>query len=792
MPSVSPKDAASGPASWLRDLLVVELGDRISVGACGSLLAQAGATVVLVERRTPRQARGKWLHRAIFAAGKQSLLIDDCCPQDVALLSDLLARADFVLRSSDMDEPPLAVFEDAYANASACVDFTAFGRTSTTQPTPPHSAAHGTAHGTAQATAQATARATPNPVYSDAMVQALSGVAHTSGFADGPPVALRMPVLEYCAAVYGATACMAALRSGLAQSVDMALFDCAINALSTFLPALYGDKEPGRVGNGHAMAAPWNAYPAKDGWLLLCSTTDAQWQRICIAMETPQYAEDPRFKGLNDRMINRDALDVVVGEWVQCLDVTACAEHLSALELACGSIVELDALGEEPNLAHRGMVHLVPDYHNGTQARIPGSVLRNATASGQVATHIVAQDENRAALQALCRTRNPRSAASANTSTSAAQLPLHGVRVLEVGQYTTAPLTARHLASLGAEVLKIEPPGGDVTREWSPCVNGVGIFFMMSNSGKKSVIIDLKSPQGRAMCEELMRSADVLVENLKPGSFARLGFGPNDLARINPRLIYCSISGFGNASVYQGRPAFDTVAQAMSGVMHANAHHGTPLKAGISVCDLMGGAVALFAVVAALHHRPSSGGGEAIDLSMQDVGAWMTAPLWNTDQAIADAHTDAGAKESADKNADKNADKSTDTNIDTNTIVACKDGYALVVANAEVAQRAASAAQAQSTTREQFAAALVAQGIACVPILRVSESATHPLVAERKLIRACADISGHDWPLLGSPMALSKTPPFVGDPIGAARELTQAMLDEGELVFDKMKTVKKS
>ena len=106
-------------------------------------------------------------------------------------------------------------------------------------------------------------------------------------------------------------------------------------------------------------------------------------------------------------------------------------------------------------------------------------------------------------------------------------------------------------------------------------------------------------------------------------------------ARINPRLVYCSISGFDNDTVYHGRPAFDTVIQAMSGMMSANAHDGTPLKAGISACDFMGGEVALFAILAALHRRAHSGDGEFIDLSMQDVGAWMTASLWKQADIVA-------------------------------------------------------------------------------------------------------------------------------------------------------------
>lgn len=717
----------AGPDSWLQGLLVVEMGDRIAAGACGSLLAQAGANVVYVESRNAGQAHGKRRHRDLFAAGKHSLLVDDNSRQDLELLNDLLARADFVLLSSDMDEARSQDFQASCSGAAAIVDFTAFGS--------------GSDHAMARQP-QGVARA-----YSDAMVQALSGVAHISGFVGGPPVPLRVPVLEYSAAVYGAAACLAALRSGVAQTIDVALFDCALNSLTTFLPALYADKDPGRLGNGHAMAAPWNAYRAMDGWLLLCSTTDAQWQRICQAMETPQYAVDPRFTGLNQRMANRDALDAVVGEWVAKHDVLVCAERLSTLELACGSIVDIDTIASEPNLAHRGMVRELTPAQGGPALRVPGSVLRNDAGVGRVATHIVAPDESRQVLQELCSKREVRGATAHGHQK---KLPLDGVRVLEVGQYTTAPLTARHLATLGAEVIRFEPPGGDVTRVWEPCVDGLSVFFVMSNSGKKSFIVDLKTTQGRAACDELIRSADVLVENLKPGSFARLGFDTAHLARTNPRIIYCSISGFGNDTVYRGRPAFDTVVQAMSGVMSANAVDGMPLKAGVSACDFMGGEVALFAILAALHRRQHSARGEFIDLSMQDVGAWMTASLWN-----------GGFGKSAD-----------------GTVVACKDGFVLIMASREVAQCVAESPDMHTMTREQVLETLADQGIDGVPVLRVSEAAAHPLVAARKIIVKVSGFAGHDWPLLGSPMMLSKTPPVFGIPIGAAEEMTQQVLSE--------------
>ena len=135
-------------------------------------------------------------------------------------------------------------------------------------------------------------------------------------------------------------------------------------------------------------------------------------------------------------------------------------------------------------------------------------------------------------------------------------LPLTGVRVLEIGQYTTAPLTARHLASLGAEVIKIEPPSGDAAREWAPKVDGLSVFFAMSNSGKTSYCLDLKTEFGRDAFAELVATADVMVENMKPGSLAAIGFTAARLQEINPKLIYCAITGFGSDSVYENRPAF--------------------------------------------------------------------------------------------------------------------------------------------------------------------------------------------------------------------------------------------
>jgi len=700
---------------WLDGVTVVELGGRIAAGACGSLLAQAGATVIFVEPRdgTPGSS-GKWPQRALFAAGKQSLCIDPGVDGDAKVLIRLIGMADIVLLSSDLDDPYRPEFIKAWSTKTVVCDFTAFGKT-------------GPLAGEA---------------YTDAMVQAVSGAAHTTGPADGPPVIMKMPAIEYATAVYGASACVAALISkdqcGQFQHIDMALYDCAINCLGTFLPAYFGGGDPGRLGNRHSMCAPWNAYAARDGWILICSASDHSWRLICDVMEMTELISDPRFVTLADRVDHRDDIDAAVQAWVGRYDLAACMEKLLTAGVACGPIVRVETNETDINLAHRSMIHHLDDPAGGGTVRIPGAILKSDAAPVRAAARIPEPDADRAFIEALRPSAIPEPDDA--TSERRPERPLAGVRVLEIGQYTTAPLSSRHLATLGAEVLKIEPLEGDAARQWQPSNDGQSYFFVMSNSDKQSLAVDLNNPDDAAVFTGLVASADILVENLKPGSLARRGFGRGELAKINPDLIYCAISGFGTDSAYGQRPAFDTVIQAMSGVMDANAQDGMPLKAGISVGDLMGGKAGLFALLAALRFRGVSGKGEFIDLSMQDVAAWITAPLWNAPSTDVDAET---------------------------SMVKCQDGYLLVSA-AEVGSKT-------DLTRAEMSAVLDAQGTACTPVLSVAEVAVHPHTEARQLIVWRQSETGVDWPLLGSPLRLSGTPPVVSKPIGQACRVNAEM-----------------
>ncbi|MDB2407236.1 CoA transferase [Jannaschia sp.] len=199
--------------------------------------------------------------------------------------------------------------------------------------------------------------------------------------------------------------------------------------------------------------------------------------------------------------------------------------------------------------------------------------------------------------------------------------PLAGLRVLDLTNVLAGPFACHQLAHLGAEIVKIEmPEGGDLARQLGQdeglSARGMGISFLAPNAGKRSVTVNLKTPEGRAVLERLATGADVLVENFRPGVMDRLGVGPARLRNLNPTLIYCAISGFGQAGPLAARPAYDQIVQGMSGAMAITGDAASaPQRAGWPVSDTVGGLTAAMAISAALHARPR---GCVIDVSMLD------------------------------------------------------------------------------------------------------------------------------------------------------------------------------
>jgi crotonobetainyl-CoA:carnitine CoA-transferase CaiB-like acyl-CoA transferase len=198
--------------------------------------------------------------------------------------------------------------------------------------------------------------------------------------------------------------------------------------------------------------------------------------------------------------------------------------------------------------------------------------------------------------------------------------PLGGVRVLDLTQFLSGPFGTQILGDLGAEIIKVEPPGGELARGVPPYfVEGDSAYYLAVNRNKKSVVIDLKTARGVELVQELAAHSDVLVENNRPGVMERLGLGQAELRARNPRLIYCSISGFGQTGPDRDLPAYDMIVQAMSGGMSLTGEPGrAPVRAGIPIGDLAAGMYSVMGILAALVQRQISGEGRFVDVSMLD------------------------------------------------------------------------------------------------------------------------------------------------------------------------------
>jgi crotonobetainyl-CoA:carnitine CoA-transferase CaiB-like acyl-CoA transferase len=195
--------------------------------------------------------------------------------------------------------------------------------------------------------------------------------------------------------------------------------------------------------------------------------------------------------------------------------------------------------------------------------------------------------------------------------------PLDGIRVIDLTRVLSGPFCTMMLGDMGAEVIKIESTEGDPVRAQGTIRDGLSWYFAAFNRNKKSVVLDLYRPEGREALRRLLGTADVLVENFRPGTLTKMGFSPEEIDRINPRLVVGSINGFGSTGPYVDRPAFDFIAQAMSGLMATNGEAGgEPMRMAQPVTDLLAGLYAAFGIVSALHGRDRDGRGQRVEAAM--------------------------------------------------------------------------------------------------------------------------------------------------------------------------------
>ncbi len=216
-------------------------------------------------------------------------------------------------------------------------------------------------------------------------------------------------------------------------------------------------------------------------------------------------------------------------------------------------------------------------------------------------------------------------------SVSAPKGPLEGLKVIELARILAGPWAGQTLSDLGADVIKVEAPRGDDTRRWGPPFiehdgQTSAAYFHSCNRGKTSVTVDLASEDGQEHMRELVRDADILIENFKVGGLAKYGMDYDSLSKVNPRLIYCSITGFGQDGPYAHRAGYDYIIQGMCGLMSITGEpDGQPQRAGVATTDIFTGIYSVTAILAAVHQRGRTGRGQHIDMSLLDTGVSVTA-----------------------------------------------------------------------------------------------------------------------------------------------------------------------
>ena len=671
-------------AKPLEGIKVIERGGRLCAAVAATLLANCGATVIRLQDNAgrPQSDPLSWHQHPIALEGKQVIELAPDSGARTAQWDALTASADVVIQSIDVTPP-----HSAHRPLTAV--FTGLGRD---EPPVPYGAT----------------------VADEWRMQALCGVMAVSGHPGQAPQMTATPMLEIWTGINGATSIMAALRLGAASRgvvLDLAIYDTAMSLLGTFHnTAILTPSRVFREGCRHPLIAPWNSYPTADGRIVVCTTTQEHWRRVATLMGFADLIDAPRFASMSERVAHVDEVDALITRW------TAGKTSAEALTLLAGIAIPA------------GEIATVPDMIAAQRAQ--GDVRDLDAAAGHVklACPVPLVDID------FAPPGNPHPPAhSESAAPMANDKPLQGVRVIEIGPYTAGPFTGRLLAALGAEVIKVEPPDGEVSRKWAPNFGGFSGYYHNYNAGKKCIRLDMRD---RAQAERLwglIEGAQVVIQNLTPGALERAGFGYDAVRTRAPGVIYCSISGFGATA--SPKPAVDTIIQAASGFMalvgnDAATRDQRLLKSGISVADLLAANVSALSIVAALAQRSKPGQGGPIDVSKLRALAWLTQLAWNTDPA---GPLDA-------------------------LMLACADGFVCAPA-AEAARQMKEDRETAGKTRAQVTGALAVAGVEATPVLEPCEVISVHRTERRMLLQWPP--FGDSWvPVLSSPHRWSARTPI--------------------------------
>ncbi len=459
----------------------------------------------------------------------------------------------------------------------------------------------------------------------DLIVQALAGAMEVTGEPGRAPIRMGAPVLAMAAgtqAVLAVLACLLESPGGspaaAGRTIDVSLLDVSLSMLSYLAPLyLTLGRTPARVGSGHPTIYPYNSFEVADGYLVVAPFTGRFWRNFCRVLDAPEWAEDERFRGFQQRLDNRSVLEPLLNERMRTKTRADWLALLEAGDVPCGSVNDVNEALQMDQTEARDLVVGVEPAPGGKPARAVAMPLAFTYA-----------DASRYAPRYRAPRQAPgwpapvdRGPAAEPDGPRRAPRPLAGVRVVDLTRMAAGPFCTEMLADLGADVVKVEEPKiGDPTRRNVPAIGGLSSYFLAFNRGKRSVSVDMKTREGRSTVLDLLATADVVVENFRPGVMKRLGLDYETVRAVNDRIVFVSISGFGQTGPLRLKISFDLVNQAIAGLLSVTGEPGRPpIRLGLPIGDLAGGQFAALAAVAGLLHRRASGRGACVDVSLHDV-----------------------------------------------------------------------------------------------------------------------------------------------------------------------------
>jgi crotonobetainyl-CoA:carnitine CoA-transferase CaiB-like acyl-CoA transferase len=470
---------------------------------------------------------------------------------------------------------------------------------------------------------------------SDELASALGGIYGSQWALSGNPVALHFPAASYSAGVLGATATVAALcardsgggsgqlRGPLqGQLVEVSLL---AGAFSLQTGGIMRHEKMTRMYEGpldpRGPIPCYRLFRAADGeYLFVACGNVTFWNKLALAIERPELVSDPRFEGApwgvssQHRQALKDLLQEVIAarpreDWLRILREN---------DIPCAPVLSRTDFINHPQVDALGMRRAIDDPTLGATIQ-PGIAVGLELTPGEIAGPAPAVNDNRTHSHTDDRTETdtvdgwlaepPARSHNGAPCSSLARGPLDGLLVLDFCSYIAGSYGPMILAQMGADVIKIESLEGDSFRHF-------GFGFLGWNQGKRALSLDLASPEGREIIHGLVRRADIVVENLRPGRMRRFGLDYQSLSAINPRLIYMSVNGFGNRGPEHDQPGFDPLLQARSGVMAAEGGHQPPLYLTCAICDYGAAMLSAFGCVLALRARERLGRGQLCETSL--------------------------------------------------------------------------------------------------------------------------------------------------------------------------------